>query len=142
MRYFIAVSYTHLMRVLNSAEEEIRTTAADCLYSFYFRNEEFDKAKIYLKYFSDRNPEKKRKRAEIYRKTNLSLIHISPRFIFPNTFGSVMNIRLGPLVKTDSSPPEKAKTAGIIIKPARNAIPVSNISICRTEDSRLFSFFI
>ena len=36
-----------------------------------------------------------------------------------------------------SSPPEKANTAGTIISPDKNATPVSKISICRTDVSRL-----
>ena len=65
-----------------------------------------------------------------------------PPVILSNTLGSVTNISPGPLPKALSSPPEKAKTAGIIIRPAKKAIPVSKISICLTELSRLTSFFI
>ena len=54
---------------------------------------------------------------------------IVPPGIESNTLGSVTNISPGPCPSALSSPPEKAKTAGIIIRPARNAIPVSNISI-------------
>lgn len=42
-------------------------------------------------------------------------------FILANTFGRVINIRSAPELRADSSPPEKAKTEGMIIKPAKNA---------------------
>ena len=65
-----------------------------------------------------------------------------PNFMLANTLGRVMNIRPGPAFNAERSPPENANTAGMIIRPARNAIPVSNNSIWRTELSRLSLFFI
>ena len=67
-----------------------------------------------------------------------------PIFMEPNTFGSTPNISPGPACPRikDASPPLNATTAGTIIRPARNAIPVSKISICATDFSRLSSFFI
>ena len=62
-----------------------------------------------------------------------------PPGIDRKTFGRVMNIRPAPAPMADSSPPENTNTAGIIIRPARNAISVSKNSICRTDDSRLVS---
>ena len=43
--------------------------AADSLYSFYFRQEQYEKAEQYLACFSGHDPERKRKQAQIYRKT-------------------------------------------------------------------------
>lgn len=57
-------------RALESNEEGIRTQAADSLFGFYSRKEEYEKAEEYLKYFSNQNPERKRKQAFIYSKTN------------------------------------------------------------------------
>ena len=62
-------------------------------------------------------------------KTKKTQPTISPNGILLNTFGKVTNIRPGPAFNADWSPPEKAKTEGIIIRPAKNAIPVSKISI-------------
>ncbi|MCI6042624.1 helix-turn-helix domain-containing protein [bacterium] len=56
-------------RVLESREEKLRTGAADSLFGFYLRKEEFEKAETYLAYFSEQNPERKRKQALIYSKT-------------------------------------------------------------------------
>ncbi len=56
-------------RALESKDEETRTRAADSLFGFYERKEQYEKAEEYLAYFSDQNPEKKRKQASIYRKT-------------------------------------------------------------------------
>ena len=56
-----------------------------------------------------------------------------------NTFGNVTNIRLGPLPKALWSPPEKANTAGTIIRPANIAIAVSKSSILPTFFSRSLS---
>lgn len=56
-------------RALESGEEEVRTKAADSLFAYYERNEQYEKAEKYLAYFSDQSPEKKRKRASLYSKT-------------------------------------------------------------------------
>lgn len=57
-------------RALNSNDEGIRSSAADSLFGFYIRKEEYEKAESYLTYFSKQNPERKRKQAYIYSKTN------------------------------------------------------------------------
>ena len=59
-----------------------------------------------------------------------------------NTCGSVPNIRPGPALMPDGSPPLNATTAGTIIRPAIKAIAVSKISIWPTERSKLDSFGI
>lgn len=56
-------------RVLNSHEEGIRTAAADVLYGYYLRKEQYEKAQEYLACLSKQNPEWKRKQAVIYEKT-------------------------------------------------------------------------
>ncbi len=55
---------------LNSGSEQVRETAADALFSFYVRKEQYEKAEEYLQYFSAQNPERKRKQAVIYSKTD------------------------------------------------------------------------
>ena len=57
-------------RALDSGDENIRNRAADSLFGFYSRKEEYEKAEEYLNYFSIQNPERKRKQAFIYSKTN------------------------------------------------------------------------
>lgn len=59
----------HYEQLLNSEDEPIRLSAADCLYSFCVRNEQYEKAEKYLEYFSPQNPERKRKQATIYNGT-------------------------------------------------------------------------
>ena len=59
--------------------------------------------------------------------------------IAANTLGSETNIRLGPALMP--SVPEKTNTAGIIMAPARNATPVSKISIWFTALLRFTSGF-
>ncbi len=61
--------YSCYERSLNSTEESIRNGAADSLFSFYIRKEQYEKAEEYLKYFSIQNPERKRKQAVIYENT-------------------------------------------------------------------------
>lgn len=56
-------------RALDSEDEEIRTRAADSLFGFYMRKEEYEKAEECLVYLSVQNPEKKRKQAFVYSKT-------------------------------------------------------------------------
>lgn len=56
-------------QLLNSRAEHIRLKAADCLYGFYLRKEQYDKAEKYLDYFSIQNPERKRRLATIYIET-------------------------------------------------------------------------
>ena len=51
-----------------------------------------------------------------------------PNPILAKILGMVMNIREGPAPSASGSPPEKAKTAGMIIRPASMAMPVSKIS--------------
>lgn len=58
------------VRALDSKDENIRTGAADSLFGFYSRKEQYGKAGEYLVYFSMQNPERKRKQAVIYSKTN------------------------------------------------------------------------
>lgn len=55
---------------LSSDDERIRTSAADSLFNYYMRKEEYEKAEDYLKYFSEQNPMRKQKQALIYSKTN------------------------------------------------------------------------
>ena len=59
-----------LERALESAEEAIRVGAADALYTYELRNENYEAAEGYLKYFSLENPERKRKQALLYSKTD------------------------------------------------------------------------
>lgn len=57
-------------RALCSGSENVRETAADSLFGFYVRKEQYEKAEEYLQYFSGQNPERKRKQAVVYSKTN------------------------------------------------------------------------
>lgn len=56
-------------RMLDSDDEELRSRAADSLFGFYTRKEQWEKAERYLPYFSKESPERKRKQAFIYSKT-------------------------------------------------------------------------
>lgn len=57
-------------RVLESEEEKLRTSAADSLFGYYLRKEQYGKAQGYLTYYSEQNPERKRKQALIFSKTD------------------------------------------------------------------------
>jgi transcriptional regulator with XRE-family HTH domain len=57
------------VRVLASENERTRSRAADALFGFYVRKEQYEKAEECLSYFSIQNPERKRKQADIYSKT-------------------------------------------------------------------------
>ena len=57
-------------RVLESEDETLRTSAADSLFTHYLRNEQYETAEQYLKYYSIQNPLRKLKQAAIYSKTN------------------------------------------------------------------------
>ena len=54
---------------LESAEESIRVGAADALYNYELRRENYGAAEEYLRFFSMENPERKRKQALLYSKT-------------------------------------------------------------------------
>jgi len=56
-------------RCLYSQDEQIRSQAADSLFHFYVRKEEYEEALHYTKFFSRENPERKRKEALVYSKT-------------------------------------------------------------------------
>ena len=58
------------LSALDSKDEPLRNSAADSLFHYYFRLDQFEKAEQYLCYLSEQNPEKKRKQALIYSKTN------------------------------------------------------------------------
>lgn len=55
-------------QILDSQDEKIRTHAADSLFGYYMRVEDYEKAEKYLEYFSQQNPERKRKQAQLYEK--------------------------------------------------------------------------
>lgn len=63
----ICVLYT---RALESDDEILRSRAADSLFGFYMRKKRYDKAEEYLRYFSEQNPEKKRKQAQLFGETD------------------------------------------------------------------------
>ena len=50
-------------RALKSEKENIRYRSADALFHFHMRRENYEKAEEYLKFFSEQNPERKRKQA-------------------------------------------------------------------------------
>lgn len=56
-------------RVLQSGDEALRIQAADSLFGFYMRKEQYDKAESYLEYFSLQNPNKKFRQAQIFERT-------------------------------------------------------------------------
>lgn len=53
-------------RALESKEESIRYRAADSLFSFFVQRQQYEQAEKYLDYFSQENPERKRKQAFLY----------------------------------------------------------------------------
>lgn len=55
-------------RLLKSNDEAMRTGAADSLYGYYLRKEQYERAEEYLTFFSIQNPERKRKQTELYEK--------------------------------------------------------------------------
>ena len=57
-------------RILDSREEELKKHAADSLLGFYIRKEQWKKAEEYLVYLAPEDPERKRKQAFIYSKTD------------------------------------------------------------------------
>jgi len=56
-------------RVLESDNEAMRNAAAEALYVFHINKEDYKKAEEYLAYYSQENPERKRRQALIYSKT-------------------------------------------------------------------------
>lgn len=58
----------YYIRALHSQDEAVRIQAADALFGFFCRKEEYEQAEKYLSYYSIQNPERKRKQAEIYNK--------------------------------------------------------------------------
>lgn len=56
-------------RALESDEEMLRTGAADSLFGYYLRKEQYETAEKYLQYFSAENPNRKLKYALIYIRT-------------------------------------------------------------------------
>ena len=57
------------VRLLESRDEDIRRKAANSLFVYYLRKEEYETAEKYLSYCSDQDPDKKRKQALILSRT-------------------------------------------------------------------------
>lgn len=57
------------VRALESRKEPVRVKAAESLFLFWMRREQYEKAESCLACMSDQNPEKKRKQAELWAKT-------------------------------------------------------------------------
>lgn len=57
------------VRSLESRDENIRLRAADSLFFYYVRTEQYEKAQECLVYFSEQNPKKKHKQALLYERT-------------------------------------------------------------------------
>lgn len=68
-KYHIQIEKWYL-RALEGDDEKTRRHAADSLFQYYLRNEDYQKAESYLSYFSEESTERKRKLALIYSKTN------------------------------------------------------------------------
>ncbi len=56
-------------RALNSQEEAVRRQTVDSLFAYYVRNKRYEEAETYLDYYSDENPEKKKRKAQLYYET-------------------------------------------------------------------------
>lgn len=56
-------------RIVDSADEAVRVSAADALVNLYIRKKKYDMAEKYLEYFSIQNPRRKQKQAQIYAET-------------------------------------------------------------------------
>ena len=56
-------------RALESDDETLRTKAADSLFAYYSRNDQYEIAEQYLQYYSTQNPQRKLKQGIIYSKT-------------------------------------------------------------------------
>ena len=56
-------------RALQSKDEKIRNGAADSLFHFYMKKKEYEKAGEYLSYFSEQDPARKEKEAQLYSET-------------------------------------------------------------------------
>lgn len=54
------------IRAVESNDETIRCRAADALFGFYMRKKEYDRAEEYLEYFSNQDPIRKIKQAQLY----------------------------------------------------------------------------
>ena len=63
---FITECYT---RAMKSEDESTRYSAAEALYNFYLRKEQYEEAEKCLEHFSMQNPEKKRRQALIFSRT-------------------------------------------------------------------------
>lgn len=57
------------VRALESSDEALRRSAAEALYYFHIKKKQYEQAEEYLDYFSEENPERKRKQAIIYSNT-------------------------------------------------------------------------
>lgn len=61
--------YSCYVRALDSKDEDIRRSAADSLFGWHMRKEEYESAREYMKYFPKQDPVKKLRQAELYART-------------------------------------------------------------------------
>ncbi len=66
---FEAYIESQYRRALDSKDEAVRRQALDALFAYYVRHCRYDEAESYVKLYSDRDPEKKRRQAQIYLET-------------------------------------------------------------------------
>lgn len=64
-----AYIYDCYKRILGSRDENMRQRAADALFGFYVRHEQYEQAEEVLAYIPEQNPERKRKQAQLYSET-------------------------------------------------------------------------
>ena len=109
------------VRALTEGDEDTRLAAADSLFGFWLRKEEYEKAESYLTYVSDQNPEKKRKQALIYSKTGrVKEAYRAYEELLFSAYGS-LNMVVGGISQLDAQQGDRQRAHMIVEKWSQTA---------------------
>ena len=109
------------VRALTEGDEDTRLGAADSLFGFWLRKEEYEKAESYLAYVSDQNPEKKRKQALIYSKTGrVKEAYRAYEELLFSAYGS-LNMVFGGIYQLDTQQGDRQRAHMIVEKWSQTA---------------------
>lgn len=109
------------VRALTEGDEDTRLAAADSLFGFWLRKEEYEKAESYLTYVSDQNPEKKRKQALIYSKTGrVKEAYRAYEELLFSAYGS-LNMVFGGIYQLDAQQGDRQRAHMIVEKWSQTA---------------------
>ncbi len=137
-------------RLLKSNDVSMRTVAADSLYNYYLRNEQYEKASEYLSFFSMQSPERKRKQAILYERSGetekaykeYEEILISAYQILCLVFDSLFNLKCKEQdVELAKYYTEKKKLLAELFQMGEFSVIAADLALAQFEEDRDKTFY-